>query len=238
VLHTHYFNIYYCCLIYFPFLFSLFCRRCLVSRTSHETNGTADAVDRPLRRRATSAALLRIGCSAAGTDGHHEPLSSDEPAVRRRAAVPVSSGGDDQAVARYQRPARLWTNRRHVRTAQELPGLILAGPLVFCLHLPQHTRLRVSVTSQVNVDCQLYGLRLSVLVSRSTANCMIKICCTYVGRTNMCTSLDYSPHMSLCRCGVVFWDLTTQLLLHFLYIALSLLITNWWHFFFFFRFHL
>lgn len=52
-------------------------------------------------------------------------------------------GGDDQAVARHQRPARLRTNRRHVRTAQELPGLVLAGPVVFRLHLPQHTCLRI-----------------------------------------------------------------------------------------------
>lgn len=68
----------------------------------------------------------------------------------------MSGGGDGQAVARHQRPARLRTNRRHVRTAQELPGLVLAGPVVFRLHLPQHTCLRVSVTSHVN--CQLYGL--------------------------------------------------------------------------------
>lgn len=43
-----------------------------------------------------------------------------------------------------RRLAHVRAARRHVRAAQGLPGLVLAGPVVFRLHLSQRSRLRVS----------------------------------------------------------------------------------------------
>lgn len=65
--------------------------------------------------------------------------------MRRRTAVWLYGRvvrGPPAVVTRF---AHLRTDRRYVHTTQKLLGLVLAGSVVFRLHLPQRTRLRVSV---------------------------------------------------------------------------------------------
>lgn len=69
----------------------------------------------------------------------------------RRAAVPVSGLAQDGGRPLRRRLAHVRAARRHVRAAQGLPGLVLAGPVVFRLHLSQRSRLRVSTVNGPSV---------------------------------------------------------------------------------------
>lgn len=80
-------------------------------------------------------------------------LSRDGLAVWRRTSYDRVPGCREMAWRRPGPPAvvrqrlalaHVRADRRRVCTAQKLLGHVLVGPVVFCLYLPQHTRIRVS----------------------------------------------------------------------------------------------